>query len=429
MSNARHASLQLPFETRTWKLANGLVVTLMPRPALHQTYAMFATRYGSVDRAFVLDGQPHEMPDGIAHFLEHKMFEDPEMDVFARFAAHGASVDAYTTFDHTAYYFSATGEIARHVRTLLDFVQSIHLTDENVEKEKGIIAQEIHMVNDHPDRRAYMELLKAMYHVHPVRIDIAGTVESVNAITKEQLILCYETFYHPSNMVLVIAGGFDADEIAHVIEENQAKKAFGEAPSVERLYPDEPTPPVRSRHRVPFSVQEPRLLMGWKEANGAFGSNLIEQDMAMSVLLDALFSPTSAFYQSLLDEGLVDKGFSAGYQLSNTFGYTLVGGRTPDPDRLAERIQSYVSRVRERGIDGESLERSRKKIMGRILMSLDQNAFLVRNWVTYFLRGAEAFDFDDVIAVLQTLTLERANARLQEHLREDNLVVSAVVSS
>ncbi|ACV58058.1 EF-P 5-aminopentanol modification-associated protein YfmH [Alicyclobacillus acidocaldarius] len=429
MSDARHVSLELPFETRTWRLQNGLVVTLMPRPALHQTYAMFATRYGSVDRAFRTDGQVHEMPDGIAHFLEHKMFEDPEMDVFARFAAHGASVDAYTTFDHTAYYFSGTGEIAKHVGTLLDFVQSIHLTDENVEKEKGIIAQEIHMVNDHPDRRAYMELLRAMYHEHPVRIDIAGTVESVRAITKEQLLLCYDTFYHPSNMVLVIAGGFDADEIAHVIEENQAKKSFKEPPAIERLYPEEPPTPARSRHWMHFPVQQPRLLVGWKEANGAFGSNLIEQDTAMTILLDALFGPTSAFYQSLLDEGLVDKGFSANYQLSNTFGYTLVGGNAPHPDVLAERIQSHLARVRERGIDEEAFERARKKIMGRVLMSLDQNAFLVRNWVTYFLRGAEAFAFADVIAVLQTMTLERANARFQEHLREDNMVVSAVVPS
>ncbi|SIS78558.1 EF-P 5-aminopentanol modification-associated protein YfmH [Alicyclobacillus vulcanalis] len=429
MTDARDVSYESSFETRTWTLDNGLVVTLMPRPALHQTYAMFATRYGSVDRAFALHGDVHEMPDGIAHFLEHKMFEDPDMDVFARFAAHGASVDAYTTFDHTAYHFAATGETALHVRTLLDFVQSLYLTDENVEKEKGIIAQEIHMVNDHPDRRGYMELLKAMYHVHPVRIDIAGTVESVRVITKEQLRLCYETFYHPSNMVLVMAGGFDADEIAHVIEENQAKKSFSAPPKVDRLYPDEPPEPKERHRKLPLPVQMPRLLVGWKEANGAFGSNLIEQDTVMTIVLDALFGPTSAFYQDLLDEGLVDKGFSAGYQLSNTFGYTLVGGNTPQPDLLAQRIQRHVAQAREQGMDEEAFERARKKIMGRLLMSLDQNAFLVRNWVSYFLRGAHSFAFADVIAVLNTLTLERANARLREHLREDNMVVSAVVTS
>ncbi|WP_284199943.1 EF-P 5-aminopentanol modification-associated protein YfmH [Alicyclobacillus sacchari] len=222
------------------KLANGLEVCLMPKPNFHQTFAMFATKYGSIDNEFVIDGRKRRVPDGIAHFLEHKMFEDEHVDVFAQFAAHGASVNAFTTFDETAYYFSCTSDVKDNLNTLLDFVQRIYLTDENVEKEKGIIAQEIRMGDDNPDRRAFMELLAAMYLQHPVRIDIAGSVESIYQITRSDLLDCYTTFYHPSNMVLVVVGGFDPEEMLTWIEQNQSRKTFGKAPVIERLYPPEP---------------------------------------------------------------------------------------------------------------------------------------------------------------------------------------------
>ncbi|EJY55254.1 peptidase M16 domain-containing protein [Alicyclobacillus hesperidum URH17-3-68] len=409
------------------KLANGLEVCLMPKPNFHQTFAMFATKYGSIDNEFVIDGKRRRVPDGIAHFLEHKMFEDEHVDVFAQFAAHGASVNAFTTFDETAYYFSCTSDVKDNLNILLDFVQRIYLTDENVEKEKGIIAQEIRMGDDNPDRRAFMELLAAMYQKHPVRIDIAGSVESIYEITKSDLLDCYSTFYHPSNMVLVVVGGFDAKEMLEWIEQNQSRKTFGKAPVIERVYPSEPEKPGSPRQEVHLSVTQPRCLIGWKEPHGTSnGRDLLHQEMLTGVLLDVLFGKTSSIYTELLDAGLIDKGFSWEYELTEHYGYTVVGGNSPDPYALADRIARYVADTRNRGIDADAFERARKKAIGRFIMSLDQNAYLAKTYLTYRLRGAS---FLDTVDALTSLSLADANRRLDEHLREESRVVSLILSN
>lgn len=208
------------------QLTNGLRVFVLSKKDYQKTYATFTTRYGSIDRSFKIDGQLFNVPDGIAHFLEHKMFEEEDGDIFNRFAMQGAQVNAFTSFDRTTYLFSSTQNVKENLNTLLDFVQHPYFTDENVEKEKGIIAQEIRMYDDNPDWRLYFGLIQSLYSNHPIHIDIAGSVESIYQITKEQLDLCYQTFYHPSNMVLFIVGGIDPIEILKVVEENQSQKVF-----------------------------------------------------------------------------------------------------------------------------------------------------------------------------------------------------------
>lgn len=204
---------------------NGLQVYVLPKPTFKKTYATFATKYGSVDNHFhVAGGEETTVPDGIAHFLEHKMFEEPEGDIFATFASNGASANAFTSFDQTVYLFSATENIETNLSTLVDFVQRPYFTDENVEKEKGIIGQEINMYADNPDWRVYFGLIEAMYSKHPVRIDIAGTVESISTITKETLYTCYNAFYHPSNMLLFVVGGVDPEKVFSLIRANQKVK-------------------------------------------------------------------------------------------------------------------------------------------------------------------------------------------------------------
>lgn len=225
MESIRYEHLQ---ETLYYEVMdNGLHVYILPKPGFQKTYATFATKYGSVDNHFQVEGQEAvKVPDGIAHFLEHKMFEEPTGDIFATFASHGASANAFTSFDQTVYLFSATEYVNENIQTLVDFVQNPYFTDQNVEKEKGIIGQEIDMYADNPDWRVYFGLIEAMYQKHPVHIDIAGTVESIRTITKEMLYECYNTFYHPSNMLLFVVGGVDPQEVIDMVRSNQEQKDY-----------------------------------------------------------------------------------------------------------------------------------------------------------------------------------------------------------
>lgn len=406
-------------------LANGLTVCLAPRPGYQQTFAIFATKYGSIDNMFQVDGKDIRVPDGIAHFLEHKMFEDEEKEVFSQFAEHGASVNAFTTFDETAYYFSCTSDLRENIDTLLDFVQKVYLTDENVEKEKGIIAQEIRMGDDNPDRRVFMDLLSAMYGAHPVRIDIAGSVESIYKIDRETLLSCYRTFYHPSNMLLVIAGGFEVDEVMSWIEENQSSKTFADAPTITRTYPEEPAQPAKSLNVSKLPVSLSRCLIGWKEKNlPREKGSLLRQELLTGLVLDALFGKTSAFYGELLRDGLIDKGFSWEYELTAAYGYTVIGGNAPKPEALVERVKAYVASVQSQGIDDEAFHRARKKAIGRFMMSLDQVTYVARSYSTYRLRNA---DFLQTIQTLQKLTSEDARERILEHITDEQMVVSMVL--
>jgi predicted Zn-dependent peptidase len=260
---------------------NGLHVYVLPKPGFQKTYATFATKYGSVDNHFRVEGQQSvKVPDGIAHFLEHKMFEEPEGDIFATFSSNGASANAFTSFDQTVYLFSATERIQENLTTLVNFVQHPYFTDENVEKEKGIIGQEINMYEDNPDWRSYFGLIEALYKVHPVHIDIAGTIQSISTITKETLYSCYEAFYHPSNMILFVVGGVDPAEVIELVRNNQAKKDYKPQGEIERIFDDEPTTVAEPRHEVKLAVSLPKLLFGFKEAEvGLTGEALLRHDL------------------------------------------------------------------------------------------------------------------------------------------------------
>ena len=270
------------------RMANGLDVYVLPKPGFQKTYATFSTKYGSIDNRFrVGGGEVHEVPDGIAHFLEHKMFEEPEGDVFAKFASRGASANAFTSFDRTVYLFSATEHILDNLRTLLDFVQNPYFTDENVEKEKGIIGQEIKMYQDQPDWRSYFGLIGAMYNVHPIRIDIAGTIESISRITKETLYTCYRTFYHPSNMMVFVVGGVNPEEVFELVRENQSGKTIEPQGQIDRLFDMEPAEVRERRKETILPVALPKCLFGFKEdAPAVAGDDMVRQELLTRLVFD-----------------------------------------------------------------------------------------------------------------------------------------------
>ncbi|MCL6515463.1 pitrilysin family protein [Alicyclobacillus sp.] len=408
-------------------LDNGLNVYLLPKPGFQQTFATFTTHYGSVDSTFRTGGDEDfiTVPDGIAHFLEHKMFESEHGDVFRDFARHGASANAYTTFDITSYLFSSTQDVYENLEILLDFVQDPYFTDENVAKEKGIIAQEIRMYDDNPDTRVFYGLLKALYHVHPVRMDIAGTVESIQRIDKETLYRCYRTFYHPSNMVLFAVGGFDPESAMDVIRTNQARKSFSEMPRIERDRPKEPPSVNHPRAEARLAVHQPRCLIGWKDPDPMpAGPQILERELVTGVVLDVLFGRSSDLFDELIGEGLIDQQFSWEYERTPEYGYSVVGGNTPDPDALAERIERHLERARNEGLDAEAFERCRRKSIGRFMAALDSPSYIARHFASYLFRGADLFQ---TVEILERLTLADADRRLREHLLPERRAVSVVL--
>lgn len=409
------------------QLDNGLEVYILPKEGFSKTYATFTTRYGSIDNEFQAPGKERlRVPDGIAHFLEHKMFEQKEGDVFAEFAAHGASANAFTSFDRTAYLFSSTQDVPHNVETLLNFVQEPYFTDQNVEKEKGIIGQEIRMYDDDADWRVYFGLIANYYHNHPVKIDIAGTVESISHITKDLLYECYETFYHPSNMLLFIVGAVNPEEMMELVRQNQAKKSYGKQAPIERFYPEEPETVAEKRSVVHLPVGIPKCMFGFKDKKaGVTGEALLKREVATEILLDMLFSPSSDLYQKLYDAGLINSGFGAEYSGETAYGFSIIGGDTKDPDTLVSTVEAELKNIRVQGIDAEAFALSKKKKTGEFLRALNSVEFIANSFTKYRFGGTDLFARVDV---LEAMTADDVQARMKEHIDFNQFAVSIVTS-
>ncbi|OXM16046.1 EF-P 5-aminopentanol modification-associated protein YfmH [Paenibacillus herberti] len=407
------------------QLPNGLSVYLLPKDGFQKTYATFSTRYGSVDNHFRIGDQPlARVPDGIAHFLEHKMFEEPTGDIFATFASQGASANAFTSFDRTVYLFSATEQIEANLSTLIDFVQHPYFTDQNVDKEKGIIAQEINMYSDNPDWRVYYGLIEALYLVHPVHIDIAGTVESIYQIDKEMLYRCYEAFYHPSNMLLFIVGGIDKERIMELVRENQSAKTFPDMGPIERFFDKEPTGVRTANKSISLQVSQPKCLFGFKEkSNGLDSAALLRRDVTTKLMLETLLGSSSPLYQSLYDDNLISDSFGYEYNCSSDYGFSIIGGDTNDPDELVNRIKQNISSLLESGLDAVSFERIKKKRIGNYLRMLNSPESIASEFTRYKFRGQDLFE---LLPAIESITLEEVNARLKEHFDFAQLAVSVV---
>lgn len=409
------------------KLPNGLSVYLLPKEGFSKTYAVFTTRYGSNDSHFRLNNQETiNVPDGIAHFLEHKLFEKEDRDVFQDFSRNGASYNAFTSFNRTAYLFSSTDKVEENLKILLDFVQEPYFSEASVEKEKGIIGQEIQMYDDNPDWKVYVNLLKAMYQKYPVRIEIAGTIETITPITKDMLYQCYETFYHPSNMVLFVVGGFDKDQIGELIRSNQQAKSFPPAPIIERFFPDEPTEVGEKLVEAHLSVAIPKIYIGFKEVkNQLFGEELLKRELTTKLMLELLFGNSSSFYQRYYDEGLLTESFDFDYSNETDYGYTILGGDTPDPEKLVSVITQEIKEAKARGIDEESFQRQKRRRIGLFLRSLNSLEFIANQFTSYKFNGIDLFE---IVPTLEKITLEDVQKRMHDHLQESQMAVSIVRS-
>lgn len=409
------------------KLDNGLQIYVLPKPGFQKTYATFTTLFGSIDNRFqVENGEIQHVPDGIAHFLEHKMFEEPTGDIFATFATQGASANAFTSFDRTTYLFSATERINENIVTLLNFVQNPYFTDENVEKEKGIIGQEITMYQDRPDWRSYFGLIQALYNIHPIKIDIAGTVESISHITKEILYDCYRAFYHPANMILFIVGGIDAGEIVQLISDNQAHKEINPRSEIKRCFDLEPEHVNQKINVIELPVSLPKWLLGFKELkSGLSGQELLKKELETKVMLDAIFSPSSSLYQHLYEAELISDQFGYEYQVTSDYGFSIIGGDTKDTEKLEQIIRDSVIEIQKEGISETNFERSRKKKLGAYLRTLNYPEAIANEFTKYRFKD---IDFFRVADTYESMTLEDINNRLREHFDWNRSAVSIVRS-
>lgn len=399
---------------------SGLKILVMPKANYSSTYAIFATKYGSIDTMIQMkNGEFKQIPEGTAHFLEHKLFESEDLDAFERFAKTGASANAYTSFERTGYLFSCSANFKKNLEILLDFVQNPYFTQATVEKEQGIIGQEIDMYKDAPDWEVMFNCLRTMYHNLPVRIDIAGTQESIAQITAKTLYGCYDNFYNLHNMVLAVAGNADVDEIVEVADK-VLKPVEGKM--AQRKVIDEPEEVIDNYIEEKLSVATPQFMFGFKESWDT-PERTTKEEISMEILLDMISGQSSELYKRLFDGKLINNSF--GFEYFTGFGYSCVlfAGESNDPKKVAEEIVGEIGKFRETGFDKTAFERTKKKLYGRMIMGMNDIEGLANNMAVSYFAGEDVFtDFE----IFKTVTLDDVNDIFKKTLDENRSVLSVI---
>lgn len=424
MNLDRTRDSRLREEVVSARLASGLRAHVLPRRGVSRKAAVFSTRYGSIDLVFSPEPSrpPSATPPGIAHFLEHQLFKKQDMDVLMEFGRFGASSNAFTDYTSTTYYFAGTERFEECLDLLIRLVFAPHFTGEGVAKEKLIIEQELRMYDDQPDYRAYKNLMASLYREHPVRMDIGGTVQTIQEIDRDLLDRCWRRFYHPANMWFVASGDLDPAKVIAQVDRALPASRFGAGGEIDRRYPVEPPGPGKELVRDSAVVSRPKVLVGFKDLSIRPG-DLLDRDLGMSVLLDLLFGSTSAFHSKWFAKGLIDDSFGASYQAEEEFGVTLIGGETDEPERLAGEIRRELARARRGRFAKRDVERARRKRLGRYVRSFDNPegaAFMVLGAVSH---GLSPFD---IPKALSRLSPSSVAGRLKSSLPDDAAVVSIV---
>lgn len=407
------------------EMDSGLKVCFIPKEGYTKQYAIFATDYGSIDNIFtpINESENIEVPEGIAHFLEHKLFEDPEENIFDKFSQSGADVNAYTNFNRTAYLFSSTDKFYENLKLLVEFVQHPYFTDENVEKEKGIIAQEINMYKDSPDWRVYFNCMRGMYNEHPIKIDIAGTVESIQEINKELLYKCYNTFYNPSNMVLFVVGDLSFDEIIKVVE-NSERKDYEKSKDIHRFFPDESKEVSETLIEESMLTSAPLFYIGFKDNDCDLTCiEYVKKDIVSDFILEMLFGSSSIFFNELYEEGLVDNSFGSYYTGKKTYGHSLIFGESINPKEVYNRIMNYLEKSIHTILLEDDFNRIKRKFIGEFLMGLNSVEFIANSFIDFYF---DDFLLIDYIDLLDSIEFNDIIDRFKKHLTKDNVVLSII---
>jgi predicted Zn-dependent peptidase len=351
-------------------LPNGLKILMVPKPGFTKKKAYFVTDFGAVHTVFTLNGEKHTVPAGVAHYLEHKLFDLPGRDVSAEFASMGAMVNAFTSYDLTAYYFSCTENFDDCLRLLLEFVSTPYFTEESVEKERGIIDQEIGMVADEPGSRVFENLMTAMYAAHPIRIPILGTSDTIRDITPQILHTCHRAFYHPENMLLCVIGDVDPEALCRVAEEALPPR---ERPNAALLRDwQEPMAVARESVVENMDVARPIYNIGFKCEPVGEGLPMLCREIAGDLAAEALFGESSELYLKLYEEGVIDASFGGGFDTMDGMAQLSVGGDSDNPERICEELLKRAELLAKEGIAEEDFLRMKRSAMGRRIRGLDK---------------------------------------------------------
>jgi len=393
---------------------SGLTAYVVRKKEFTRSYATLATRFGSIDTTLRVRGKVQKLPDGVAHFLEHKIFETADGDAFDLFAARGASPNAFTSFNSTRYLFGTSTDYAGNLRVLLDMVFELHVDDENVEKEKGIICQEIAMYDDDPNWRLYFGGLEALYSRNPVRIDIAGTAETIAGIDPELLRRIHRSYYHPRNMVLSAVSSAPVNETFRAVEECVEGRQFGPPPGRRRPPPKEARAARTRQLRVKLPVARPRLLLACKDAlPGGGGLRLLRRELVSTLVLDSLFGNSGSVFLELYERGLVDDGFSASYTADPSFAFAMIGGETDEVPRLKRALEKEIAAALKRGLSQGVFERMRNKVLGDYARAFNAPERIAHMLVGHHMRGTALNDYREI---LYRITRPELNRRMRELL-------------
>ena len=381
-------------------LSNGLRVCVLPRPGFSRKLAYFVTDFGAIHTDFILEGQKIQTPAGIAHFLEHKMFDLPGgRDVSAELAALGAGTNAFTSHDMTAYYISCTENFEEALRLLLEFVSTPCFSNESVAKEIGIIDQEIGMDADNPDSACFRNLMTAMHREHPIRVEILGGCDSIRQITPDLLHQCHRAFYTPGNMMLCVVGDVDADRVAEIALEMLGEES---RPVGQKLRPwQEDMTVAEPFHRAAMEVAMPMFNLGFKCEPTGTGEEAIRQEIIGDLAAEALFGESSALYLKLYEEGIIDSSFGGGFETIDGMAMLLCSGDSDDPENVREEVLLAAQQIAREGVEEAAFQRMKRSAFGRRVRDLDSFNSTCYRLCAYKLTDFDYFEFPRVYESVQ----------------------------
>lgn len=409
----------------TEELENGLKVIIIPKKESNKKYVIWGTNFGSIDNHFIVPETNEEviLPDGVAHFLEHKMFEQPNgTNSLDTLMALGLEANAYTTNDHTAYLFECSEDenFYKGLDELMDYVQSPYYTDQNVEKEKGIIGQEIMMYDDDPSFQLYLDTLQCLYSKNPIRIDIAGTIESISGINPQMLYNSYNTFYNPSNMVMCICGNFEPESILEEVKKRlKPTKNIGK---ISRIYEKEPEGINQKYMEKTMSISMPIFMVGIKDKIVDV-SEKIKRHMAMDIIMNILIGNSSRLYKELYDKQILTVDPELEYEFSKQYAHALIGGQSKNPQQVNEMLISEIQKMKNDGINEEDFKRIKRKIYGEFVTEFNDVGSISRMFLSDTIKEVNSFDY---VEKFDEVTLEYVTEVFNETFNEENMVLSVI---
>ena len=402
-------------------LPNGLVLHVVPKPGFRSSYAVFAANYGGAHRRFTLEGRAVDTPAGVAHYLEHKMFDLPDGDnALTLLSANGADPNAFTASNITCYYFQCTEKFEENLRLLLHFVSTPYFTEETVQKERGIIEQEILMGEDSPGSAVYYNLLRQLYTSHPIRDRVAGTVESIAEISHETLHACHRVFYAPSNMCLCVEGDVDPERIEALVRELLPEE---KAPVPEADFgPEEGPLPLEALHREAMPVSAPQFLIGAK-LRAESGEAGLRQRIVAQLALRLLVGSSSPLYTSLYAAGTLNRDFDYEADFAAGTGTVLLGGESEEPEAVLAALKAEIAKVCAEGFEPAAFERAKRASYGARLRGLEDFESVCVALATAQFEGFCPLDAPELLG---EITRAECEAFVRENLLPERFALSII---